>query len=128
MAVLFRASSVETRSGGGSGSSVRAFTLVELLLVLCMGLALSAVLVQLLVAESRLGAVMVRQWRERTLQRRQTEGRRRCRLPRSGHPGCNHENTDSGDQCHHQHGLNHQPSIRWARPRGAAISGDAEAA
>jgi hypothetical protein len=43
---------------------------VELLLVLGMGLALSAVLVQLLVAESRLGAVMVRQWRERTLQRR----------------------------------------------------------
>ncbi|MFO0119536.1 MAG: PilW family protein, partial [Cyanobium sp.] len=70
MAVLFRASSVESRSGGGSGRPVRAFTLVELLLVLCMGLALSAVLVQLLVAESRLGAVMVRQWRERTLQRR----------------------------------------------------------
>jgi len=70
MAFVFRASSVESRSGGGSCRPVRAFTLVELLLVLGMGLALSAVLVQLLVAESRLGAVMVRQWRERTLQRR----------------------------------------------------------
>jgi hypothetical protein len=70
MAVVFRANSVESRSGGGSGRPDRAFTLVELLLVLGMGLALSAVLVQLLVAESRLGAVMVRQWRERTLQRR----------------------------------------------------------
>jgi len=70
MAVVFRASAVESRSGGGPCRPVRAFTLVELLLVLGMGLTLSAVLVQLLVAESRLGAVLVRQWRERTLQRR----------------------------------------------------------
>jgi len=70
MAVLFRVSSVDTRSGRGPCRPVQAFTLVELMLALGMGLALSAMLVQLLVAESRLGAVLVRQWRERTLQRR----------------------------------------------------------
>ena len=70
MAVVIRASFVESRARGGLCRPVRAFTLVELLLALGMGLALSAVLVQVLVAESRLGAVLVRQWRERTLQRR----------------------------------------------------------
>ena len=70
MAVVSRASWVKSRARGGPCRPGRAFTLVELLLALGMGLALSAVLVQLLVAESRLGAVLVRQWRERTLQRR----------------------------------------------------------
>lgn len=70
MADIFRARFVQSRSGCGPYRPVRAFTLLELLLALGMGLALSAVLVQLLVAESRLGAVLVRQWRERTLQRR----------------------------------------------------------
>lgn len=57
-------------SGGGLRRPARAFTVMELLLALGMGLVVSAAVVQLLLAESRQGAVLVRQWRERTLQRR----------------------------------------------------------
>jgi hypothetical protein len=70
MAALLRAGFVASRSGGGQRRAARAFSLVELMLALAMGLALSAVVVKLLVAESRQGALLVRQWRERTLQRR----------------------------------------------------------
>jgi hypothetical protein len=70
MAKPLPAAAREFRSGPGQRRAARAFTLVELMVALGMGLALSAVLVQLLLAEGRQGAVLVRQWRERTFQRR----------------------------------------------------------
>ena len=70
MAKAFPAAAPEFRPGPGHRRAARAFTLVELLLALGMGLALSAVVVQLLLAEARQGALLVRQWRERTFQRR----------------------------------------------------------
>jgi hypothetical protein len=70
MAKACPAAAREFRSGPEQRRAARAFTLVELMLALGMGLALSAVLVQLLLAEGRQGAVLVRQWRERTFQRR----------------------------------------------------------
>jgi hypothetical protein len=70
MARVFPAGALEFRSGGGQRRPARAFTLVELMLALGMGLVVSAMVVQLLLAEGRQGALLVRQWRERTFQRR----------------------------------------------------------
>ena len=58
------------RSGAGRRRAAEAFSLVELLLALAMGLVLSTALLKLLLMETRQGALLVRQWRERTFQRR----------------------------------------------------------
>lgn len=58
------------RSGAGRRRAAEAFSLVELLLALTMGLVLSTALLKLLLMETRQGALLVRQWRERTFQRR----------------------------------------------------------
>ena len=70
MADLVRIGSGTVRSSARERRSGLAFTLVELMLALGMGLALSGVVLQLLMAESRQGGLLVREWRERTLQRR----------------------------------------------------------
>jgi len=76
MAVRFPADALERRSAGGlrrAAGAAGAFSLVELLLALAMGLVLSAAVLKLLLAEARQGALLVRQWRERTFQRRTLE-------------------------------------------------------
>lgn len=65
-----RSPSVFACAACGPRRRVGAFTLVELLLAMATGLVLFGLVVQLLLAEERQGAVLVRQWRERTLQRR----------------------------------------------------------
>ena len=70
MAKACPAAAREFRPDPEQRRAARAFTLVELMVALGMGLALSAVLLQLLLAEARQGELLVRQWRERTFQRR----------------------------------------------------------
>jgi len=70
MAAFSQSPSVSACAGCGPRRRAGAFTLVELLLATATGLVLCGVVVQLLLSEERQGAVLVRQWRERTLQRR----------------------------------------------------------
>ena len=70
MASRFPPTAGRFRSGGGSRRAAAAFSLVELLLALTMGLVLSTAILKLLLMEARQGSLLVRQWRERTFQRR----------------------------------------------------------
>jgi len=70
MALHFPHAAETLRSGAGRRRAAEAFSLVELLLALAMGLVLSTALLKLLLMEARQGALLVRQWRERTFQRR----------------------------------------------------------
>jgi hypothetical protein len=70
MAPRFPHAAERLRSGAGWRRAAEAFSLVELLLALAMGLVLSTALLKLLLMEARQGALLVRQWRERTFQRR----------------------------------------------------------
>jgi hypothetical protein len=70
MASCFPPTAGRFRSGGGSRRAAAAFSLVELLLALTMGLVLSTAMLKLLLMEARQGSLLVRQWRERTFQRR----------------------------------------------------------
>ena len=70
MALRFPPAAEGFRSGAGRRRAAAAFSLVELLLALAMGLVLSTALLKLLLMEARQGGLLVRQWRERTVQRR----------------------------------------------------------